>query len=135
MAGGDLLLLVRHRLEQVADLHAAWLFGSRASDRHRSDSDLDLAVLFSKGLGAFEASLRRGRLADELEGELHVPVDVVDIERIAPVTFALIFREARLLMDRDPGHRLEACCRQWAMWHDMQPHYALQRDALRAFFA
>ena len=122
-------------LSARSDLDAAWLFGSRSTGRARPDSDVDVAVLFAPGLSAFEAALRRGRIADDLQGVLHLPVDVVDIERIAPITFAIMYRDARLLLDRDPGRRLEVLCRQLAMWHDMQPHYAMQREALKAFFS
>jgi predicted nucleotidyltransferase len=135
MADQALLDRVCRRLEQEPRLDAAWLFGSRATGRQREDSDVDIAVLFGRAVPSFDATLVRGRLADDLRGSLPLEVDVVDIARIAPVTFAILFRDARLLLDRDPGHRLDACCRQLAMWHDMQPHYALQRDALRAFFA
>lgn len=135
MAGEDLLVLLRRRLEREPDVDAVRMFGSRSTGGQRPGSDLDLAVLFPKHRPAFEAALHRGRLADELRDTLRLAVDVLDIERVSPVTFALIFRDAPLLLDRDPGRRLEACCRQLAIWHDMQPHYALQRDALRAFFA
>lgn len=118
-----------------ADLEAAWLFGSRATGRARPESDVDVAVLFPRALSAFDAALRRGIVADELRGLLGLPVDVVDIERVAPVTFALMYPDARLLLDRNPERRLRVLCRQLAMWQDMQPHYAMQRDALRAFFS
>ena len=117
------------------DIEAAWLFGSRATGRARPDSDVDVAVLFPPGLTPLDAAIRRGRLVDDLQGLLHLPVDVVDIERIAPVTFAVMFRDAQLLVDHNPGRRLLAVCRQYAMWHDMQPHYQMQREALKEFFS
>ncbi len=83
-----------------------------------------------------DAALRRGTLADELRGLLRLPIDAVDIERIAPATFVSMFRDAHLLVHHNPGRLLEAVYRQYAMWHDMQPHYCqMQRVYLKEFFS
>lgn len=68
-------------------------------------------MLCSAGLSALEAAFRRGRIADELTAETGLPVDVVDVERIAPVTFALLYPGARLLVERDRPQRIAAVCR------------------------
>jgi len=116
------------------DLDAAWLFGSRATGRARPDSDVDVAVLFARSVSAPDAAFRRGRIADDLAGDTGLPVDVVDIERIAPITFGLLYPDARLLMGHDRAHRIDAVCRQYAMWQDVQPHYAMKQTVVRAFF-
>lgn len=119
------------------DLDAAWLIGSRARGQARPGSDVDVLALFSPPVpaAALAIAARPGRLADELGGALQANVDVVDVERIAPITFAIMMRDARLLLDRDRARRIDVLARQYARWHDMQPHYRLRRDAVRASFA
>jgi predicted nucleotidyltransferase len=123
-------------LEARSDVDAAWLCGSRATGRARTDSDLDVAVLFTRAVAsdAGSATFRRGRLSDELSGALHLPVDVLDVERLSPTVFASVMAGAVLLMDREPGRRVEALARQYALWHDTEPLRALRRQALEARF-
>ena len=121
----------------MPDVQAGWLVGSQARGQARPDSDVDVAVLLAPMHtdDPLEIILRPERLADDLGGVVHKPVDVLDVERIAPITFAIVMRDAKLLVDRDPTRRAEVLGRQFAMWHDMQPHYDLQREAVREYFS
>lgn len=75
----DIVNAVRSTLEERGDVAFAYLFGSRAKGRERSDSDVDLAVHFGEGgRAAFgsrrnadpTARTRRARSALQLETEL-----------------------------------------------------------------
>lgn len=122
-------------LNACPEVDAAWLFGSRAEGRPRADSDVDVAVLFARHMAFEQAVFRRGTLMDELAARLGRAVDVVDVERLSPRIFASVMRGSRLLMSRDEPHRVGALARQYALWHDMEPHRRMQRDAMRAFFS
>jgi predicted nucleotidyltransferase len=127
---------VKAVLAPQPDLQAAWLVGSHARGQARPDSDVDVAVLpapAAAGSGLDDA-VRCGRPSDDLAGAPHSPVDVLDVERVAPITFALIMRDAQFLLDRDRARRIDVMARQYAVWQDMQPHYGLQREAVSGYF-
>ena len=127
----DAGVIVQH-FQGVPDVDAVWLFGSRARGDARPNSDVDVAVLFARGLAVEAATFRRGRLMDELSARLRLPVDVVDVERVQPRLFAALYRDAQLLLERDRQHRVDAVARQYALWHDMQAHEDLRRQSLKA---
>jgi predicted nucleotidyltransferase len=54
-----------------------WMYGSRARDAHRPDSDIDLAVLCDAQLDPADLFDASGRLA----ARLGAPVDLVDLRR------------------------------------------------------
>jgi predicted nucleotidyltransferase len=54
-----------------------WMYGSRARDAHRPDSDIDLAVLCDAQLDPVDLFDASGRLAARLGS----PVDLVDLRR------------------------------------------------------
>ena len=54
-----------------------WMYGSRARDAHRPDSDIDLAVLCDAPLDPVDLFDASGRLAARLGS----PVDLVDLRR------------------------------------------------------
>jgi predicted nucleotidyltransferase len=54
-----------------------WMYGSRARDAHRPDSDIDLAVLCDAQLDPVDLFDASGRLA----ARLGAPVDLVDLRR------------------------------------------------------
>jgi len=122
-------------LNACPDVDAAWLFGSQAGGRPRADSDVDVAVLFERHMSSEQTVFRRGTMIDELAARVGRAVDVVDVERLSPRVFASVMRGSRLLSCRDEAHRVDALARQYALWHDMQPHHRLQQEAMRAFFS
>lgn len=75
----------RHGVRRLA------LFGSFARDEARSDSDVDLYVEFLPGQKSFDRFMQ---LADELEGLLGRPVELVTPEALSPFIGPHILAEA-----------------------------------------
>jgi predicted nucleotidyltransferase len=99
---------------------AVYLFGSVArGDAHR-DSDVDLAVLLREdpprtldGLGL--------DLADGLQAELGVPVQVVVLNSAPCDLTHRVLRDGRLLVDRDPSARIRFEVRARNEYFDLKP--------------
>ena len=77
-------LRARDGLESVA------LFGSYVRNEQRPDSDLDVLVTFSRGLGLFELI----HAEDDLKARLGVPVDLVLRSELGPRILRYVLREA-----------------------------------------
>jgi len=77
-------LRARYGLESVA------LFGSYVRNEQRPDSDLDVLVTFSRGLGLFELI----HAEDDLKARLGVKVDLVLRKNLQPRIARYILREA-----------------------------------------
>jgi len=67
------------------DVVAAYLFGSRAADRSRSGSDVDVALLMREGFDFLAHYDHVLRVMAELEDRLGTRVDVVYLNRAEPV--------------------------------------------------
>jgi predicted nucleotidyltransferase len=90
---------LRRELDQEPDVLYALLFGSAARDRMRPDSDVDVAVELAPG--ADRSARAIGRLVSRLESAAGRSVDLVLLEE-APVPLAYrVFRDGRLLVERD----------------------------------
>lgn len=85
---------------------AVYLFGSRARDDYREQSDVDLGMLFEKTpprtLGAVPAELRR-----ELETLLGLPVDIVVLNHASPELRHHVLRDDRLILDHNRSVRID----------------------------
>lgn len=77
----------------------AVLFGSRARGTERADSDVDVAIELTAGARRDAGAL--GGLAARLESAVGRPVGVVLLDEApAPLAYR-IFRDGRLLLERD----------------------------------
>ena len=101
----DLDALRRH-LASRGDLRAAWLFGSRGRGDAGARSDVDLAVWFTeRPQDPLRAILE---LSADLARHLEVPIaaiDLLDIDEAPALVRQAVFRDGRLLVDRDPEAR------------------------------
>ncbi len=87
-----------------AGVRFAYLFGSRATGRHRPDSDADLAVLIERPL----TLMAEARLSVDLARALGVPaVDLVDLRRAPLRLLGRILGEGRVIHGRDDAARVE----------------------------
>lgn len=85
----------------IPDLQALWLFGSRAGEACRPDSDWDLAFLAKTPLGGWQLLDLRARLSAAMDSE----VDLVDLRNGSTVLAIEVLRADRLLLDLDPFAR------------------------------
>jgi hypothetical protein len=98
---------------------AAWLFGSRALNRARLDSDVDVAVLLDRPPTGFLD------YPFELEAALtdatRLPVQLV-VANTAPADLVRrVLRDGVLLVDRDPARRVAFEVKKRMEYFDMAP--------------
>ncbi len=119
-------------LRPLSQLRVAWLFGSRVKGTARPDSDLDLAVVLPRDLGA-DARLHLrlsiiAALTDAL-GPLGERTDVVDVEEADPAVAFAALSEGVLLLARSEDERVEAAVRIMKRHADDLPRRLLFRSA------
>lgn len=116
-------------LESCAERHgiaAAWLFGSMARGTAGPESDVDVAVLLSEDPPRTLAGLKLD-LESELEMALRLPVQLVVLNRAPSELAVTVFREGKLLLERDPAKRVEFEVRKRNEFWDMEPILRLYR--------
>ena len=106
--------------DEAEGLAAAYLFGSVARGTARPDSDVDVGVLYAgeppPGLPGLA-----GHLEAALERLLHLPVQLVVLNR-APVDLAKrVLRDGILLLDRDRSRRIRFEVRTRQEFWDLEP--------------
>jgi predicted nucleotidyltransferase len=90
---------LRRILEEEPDIAYALVFGSAGRGRLRPTSDVDVALELRPGAPRDTATL--GRLAARLESAVDRPVDLVLMDDApAPLAYR-IFRDGRVLLERD----------------------------------
>jgi len=90
---------IRRILEAEPHLAFALVFGSAGRDMLRPSSDLDVAIEFRAGVSPDRVTL--GCLAARLESAVRRRVDLVLLDRApAPLAYR-IFRDGRVLLERD----------------------------------
>lgn len=108
-----------------AGVRFAYLFGSRATGRHRPDSDADIAIMPGAPLGL----LAEAGLADRLAQALEVPaVDLVDLRRAPLVLRGRVLQEGRLLYSADEPGRVAFEVRTRSEYFDFLPTQRALRD-------
>ena len=90
---------------EIADLVTAYLFGSLARDQGCASSDVDVAILLA-GTPAKTLAHPSVGLAVDLEARLGRPVQVVVLNDAPPDLTHRVFRDGRLLFDRNPSLRI-----------------------------
>ncbi|WP_027416146.1 type VII toxin-antitoxin system MntA family adenylyltransferase antitoxin [Aneurinibacillus terranovensis] len=94
--------IVQHLIEHVSP-YVIILFGSAAKGSIHSNSDIDIAFLSYRSFTEYEIFMAGQSLADKLGKE----VDLVDLSRASTVFRAQIIGTGKVLLDRDPGRRME----------------------------
>ncbi len=119
---------------RVPSVRLAYVFGSRIVGRPRDDSDLDLAVLYDRALGARAREEARRDLLDlltEALGRLGERADIVDLARCdSAVAFAAI-RDGKLVYASDEDERIQTVSLIARRYDDDTPKRALFREAAR----
>jgi predicted nucleotidyltransferase len=99
----------------------AYLFGSRARGDARSDSDLDVAVLFANDPAPTLAGLGLD-LAAELQESLGLPVDLVVLNRASPDLVHRVLRDGELAYESNRNARVAFETRLRAEYFDLLPY-------------
>jgi uncharacterized protein len=111
---------------QAEGIAAAWLFGSVARGTARSDSDVDVGVLFREDPPRTLEGYRFD-LEAELERMLGAPVQLVVLNR-APVDLTRrVLRDGKLLVNQDPSRRVRFEVRTRNEYWDLEPYLRLYR--------
>lgn|GEM_PF-2033938 len=119
MTSSDVATLLRARLAQEPDLHAAWLFGSEARGEARADSDVDVALLTGTPPRAL-AHLKLD-LAADLAQLLGREVDVVVLDDADPDLIHRLLAQGELLIEPDRSARIASEVESRNRHFDMQP--------------
>lgn len=87
-------------------LAAVYLYGSFARETHRSDSDVDVGLLFAEEPSDPGISGPRARIEGELELELGRTVQAVTMNTAPPDLVHRVLRDGRLVHEADPSRRI-----------------------------
>ncbi|HEY7213137.1 MAG TPA: nucleotidyltransferase domain-containing protein [Thermoanaerobaculia bacterium] len=99
---------------------AAYLFGSVARGTAKTDSDVDVGILYSEEPPRTLKGLGLG-LEGDLEALLELPVQVIVLNR-APVDLVIrVLRDGKLLVDRDRSKRVRFEVRARNEFWDLEP--------------
>jgi predicted nucleotidyltransferase len=118
-------------LQSEPEVAAAWLFGSRASGRARSDSDVDVAILLATKNDAAARCERQAGLETQLSALADCPVRVLVLNSARPTLQHEVFSTGRLFHVRDHEARFEFEVRAGKTNADLAPMRAMFQEALR----
>jgi predicted nucleotidyltransferase len=110
---------LRRALQAEPDVAYALLFGSRARGTARPESDADLAVELTAGAGRNVGAL--GSLAARLSRAAGQSVDLVLLDEAPPALAYRIFRDGRLVVERDHAALVARKARAILEYLDFKP--------------
>ncbi len=106
---------------------AVYLFGSVARSTNRTDSDVDLGILYEEEPpGKFEGMPLR--LEADLEARLGHPVQIVVLNRAPPDLVRRVLRDGRIILDRDRTARLRFEVKPQSEFFDLEPYLKAYRQ-------
>jgi predicted nucleotidyltransferase len=111
--------LLRRAVEEDPRLGYAVVFGSCARGEANAGSDLDVAVGASGGRRL--TSLELGEIASKLEAAVGRPIDIVDLESAPPALAYRVFRDGRVVLERDRARLVGRRARAILEYLDFKP--------------
>jgi predicted nucleotidyltransferase len=118
--------LLREFLASVAEreeIAAAYLFGSVARGTAGPGSDVGLGVLYSEAMLWNESELAR-----EIKELLGFPIQLVVLNEAWPELIIRIFRESRLLLEKNRSQRVQFEVQSRNEYWDFEPNLLLYRE-------
>ncbi len=97
----DLSMRVTDFASRDVNIVAVYIFGSVAADRHRSGSDIDVAIMVRNQLREME----RVQLETSLSNILRKDVDLIVFGEATPLLQHQILKYGYLIYERDPKER------------------------------
>jgi len=110
---------LRRVVEDDLRLGYAVLFGSEARGEQHAGSDIDVAVAASEGRRL--SALELGDIASRLEAAAGRPVDVVDLATAPPALAYRVFRDGRVILERDRPRLVARRARAVLEYLDFKP--------------
>lgn len=131
---------LEHRLAQALgderDVVFARLFGSRADERARSDSDVDLAVLLSSETTGSRRDPALRHLEEILYEHFPGPIfHLVDLATAPPLLQTEIMTRGRTLVSGPEGLEEELRLKALKLFFDAAPLYKARREKLASLAA
>ncbi|MEI8206461.1 MAG: nucleotidyltransferase domain-containing protein [Kiritimatiellales bacterium] len=99
LAVSEITSRAKEVLHAEQGLKLAILYGSAATGKMRADSDVDIALLLDRPLGAE----RKMELISRLESELRRDVDVIDLFSLSGTILKQVLHKGRVLIQTKPG--------------------------------
>ena len=121
---------LRRALEKEPKLAYALVFGSRAKGSAHAGSDLDLAVGVTPGTKL--SPLELGSLVSILESATGQTIDIVLLDGAPPAVAYRVFRDGRVVLERDHAALVERKTRAILDYLDFRP---LEEIAVRGVLA
>ena len=132
MDTNELLTRVKRALLPLADVRAAFVFGSRATGRARPDSDIDIAVLLAKAPRSEERKNVSWSLLTALGSELRSDrVDLVLLNEAPPKLAFHVLKHGLLAFARDPVELHRFRVRTYSLHADYEPVERFFREATK----
>ena len=108
-------------LRLLPEVRLAVLFGSRAHQRHRQDSDFDIGILLDDGTARADRGLTIRRLAGRLGREVSSAlVDLVILNDAPTLLRHRVLRDGVLLFQRAPAERVRFAVKTIREYQDGQ---------------
>lgn len=114
---------LRRFFEPIAEekgIATVYLFGSVARGTAGSQSDVDVAMLLDHAPPRTLAGLHLDLQAD-LEDQLELPVQLLVLNRADADLVHNVLLDSRLILDRDPGHRVDFEVKKRSEYFDLLP--------------
>ena len=102
--------------EKNYDILLAFVFGSVAKGRERDESDIDIAILFSKS-PSFDASFK---VKDEISDILKKEVDLAILNDTSPILGMQVLKYGKLLFERNKGEYSKFFVKTMNFYYDLK---------------
>lgn len=118
MVHSDMFARIEELLSVEPGLELAIIFGSAAANNMRTDSDVDIALLFNYPL----SGKRKMEITERLELELLRDVDLVDMSKLSGTILKQTLCNGRVLIQKDAGILAEQVKKMIYNQTDMMPY-------------
>ncbi|MCR4430965.1 MAG: nucleotidyltransferase domain-containing protein [Tepidanaerobacteraceae bacterium] len=107
------------------DVSTVYLFGSVVKKKTTENSDVDIAVLFIRGLSLLHRFERKLEFANDLEDILKTKVDIVDLENADLYFVHQVMLKKEIVLDRDIERRVSFEVEKRRKYFDKKRFYDL----------
>lgn len=123
----NVLHIIRSQLDSQDVLTAAYLFGSYAEGKAHALSDIDVALLFRRGMSREERLRQMLSIGAMLDDALPLSVDLVDLDEASPLLRFQVLKHGKLLLEFDRTDRCLFEMRAMQIYYDLKPYIEYQQ--------